>query len=158
MKMTKLLAASSAVVALAIGAPAMAQQTQDNDVDNTTGAAGNNSDTIVVNDLLDVYLQAQNNSQDNDTLTVGDVNSNNTANTITATQLLLAVNTNSNMEEVVDMNTNQGGNNNHNSGDNYVRGSAFAAYAGILDQSFSSGTNSNAQSASNIAAQGTITF
>ncbi|MEO9468236.1 hypothetical protein [Parasphingorhabdus sp.] len=157
MKMTKLLAASSAVVALALGAPAMAQQAQDND-NNTTGAAGDNSDTIVVNDLLDVYLQAQNNSQDNDTLTVGDVNSNNTANTITATQLLLAVNTNSNMEEVVDMNTDDNGDNNHNSGDNYVRGSAFAAYAGILDQSFSSGTNSNAQSASNIAAQGTITF
>lgn len=157
MKMTKLLAASSAVVALALGAPAIAQQAQDND-NNTTGAAGNNSDTIVVNDLLDVYLQAQNNSQDNDTLTVGDVNSNNTANTITATQLLLAVNTNSNMQEVVDMNTDAGGNNNHNSGDNYVNGSAFAAFAGILDQSFSSGTNSNAQSASNIAAQGTITF
>lgn len=157
MKMTKLLAASSAVVALAIGAPAMAQQAQDND-NNTTGAAGDNSDTIVVNDLLDVYLQAQNNSQDNDTLTVGDVNSNNTANTITATQLLLAVNTNSNMEEVVDMNTDDNGDNNHNSGDNYVRGSAFAAFAGILDQSFNTGTNANAQSASNIAAQGTITF
>lgn len=157
MKMTKILAASAAVAALSIGAPAMAQQAQDND-NNTTGAAGNNSDTIVVNDLLDVYLQAQDNSQDNDSLTVGDVNSNNTANTITATQLLLAVNTNSNMQEVVDMNTTDGGNNNHNSGDNYVNGSAFAAFAGILDASFSSGTNSNAQSASNIAAQGTITF
>ena len=69
MKTLKLMAASAAACALAIGAPAYAQQGQNNDVTDTNNGA------VVVNDLLDVYLQAQDNSQDNDTLTVGDVGS-----------------------------------------------------------------------------------
>ncbi|MFC4291570.1 hypothetical protein ACFOWX_03985 [Sphingorhabdus arenilitoris] len=157
MKMVKKIAASVAVCALAAGAPAFAQQAQDNDND-TTGAAGDNSDTIVVNDLLDIYLQAQtDNSQDN-SLTANDVGSNN--NTVSANQLLNAVNTNSQMDELVDLDGEDGtpapvG---YNSGNNEVRGSAFAAFAGILNQAWNTGINSNAQAATNIAAQGTINF
>ncbi len=152
MKTMKLIAASAAVCALAISAPAYAQQTQDNDVDNTDNGA------VVVNDLLDVYLAAQDFSQDNDTLTVGDVNSNNS--TVTAVQTLTAINTNQYLDEVVDLDGADGtpapvG---YNSGNNEVRGSSFAAFAGILNQAWNTGINSNAQAATNIAAQGTINF
>ncbi|QTD55220.1 hypothetical protein [Parasphingorhabdus cellanae] len=151
MKMTKLLAASAAVAALAVGAPAMAQQNQGNDVYD-------NADSLVINDLLDIYL-AQDAST---TTTVDDVASNNNNNNdlVIATQTLTAYNTNSLMDELVDLDGEDGtpapvG---YNSGDNYVRGNAFAAFAGILNQSWNTGINSNAQSATNIAAQGTINF
>lgn len=151
MKMTKLMAASAAVVALAVGAPAMAQQSQNNDVTD-------NSDSIVVNDLLDVYLQANAST----TTTLDDVNSNNNNNNdfVIATQTLTATNTNSLMDELVDLDGEDGtpapvG---YNSGDNYVRGNAFAAFAGILNQAWNTGINSNAQAATNIAAQGSINF
>lgn len=156
MKMTKLLAASAAAAALAVGAPAMAQQSQNNDVDNTDNGA------VVVNDLLDVYLQAQQSTDNSVRLTTRDVNShnNNGNNSVAAFQLLNAVNTNSQMDELVDLDGEDGtpapvG---YNSGDNYVRGSAFAAFAGILNQAWNTGINSNAQAATNIAAQGTINF
>lgn len=152
MKMTKVMAASAAVVALAVGAPAMAQQNQNNDVTDTNNGA------VVVNDLLDVYLAAD--ASTNNTL--DDINSNNNNNNdlVIATQTLTATNTNSLMDELVDLDGEDGtpapvG---YNSGDNYVRGNAFAAFAGILNQSWNTGINSNAQSATNIAAQGTINF
>ncbi len=44
------------------------------------------------------------------------------------------------------------------SGSNSINGSAFAAYAGILNQAWNTGLASNAQAATNIAAQGTVTF
>ncbi len=152
MKMTKVLAASAAVAALAVGAPAMAQLNQDNDVDNTDNGA------VVVNDLLDVYLAADNST----TNTLDDINSNNNNNNdlVIATQTLTAYNTNSQMDELIDLDGEDGtpapvG---YNSGDNYVRGSAFAAFAGILNQSWNTGVNNNNQAATNIAAQGSINF
>ncbi len=151
MKMTKVLAASAAVAALAVGAPAMAQQNQGNDVYD-------NADSIVVNDLLDVYL-AQDASTTN---TLDDINSNNNNNNdlVIATQTLTAYNTNSEMDELIDLDGEDGtpapvG---YNSGDNYVRGNAFAAFAGILNQSWNTGVNNNNQAATNIAAQGSINF
>ena len=152
MKLVKLTAASVAACALVIGSSAYAQQTQDNDVTDVDNNA------VVVNDLLDVYLQAQNNSQDNDTLTVGDVASNN--NTVTATQLLFAINTNSQLDEVVDLDGTDDSPSDvgYASGNNRIDGSAFAAYAGILNQAWNTGINSNAQAATNISAQGTINF
>tara|TARA_R110000772_G_scaffold102435_1_gene203185 strand:+ start:2572 stop:3081 length:510 start_codon:yes stop_codon:yes gene_type:complete len=154
MKMTKLMAASAAVVALAVGTPAMAQQTQDNDVDNTDNGA------VVVNDLLDVYLQAD--ASTTNTFTANDLNSNNNNgnNFVIAAQTLTATNTNSYMDELVDLDGEDGtpapvG---YNSGDNSVYGSAFAAFAGILNQAWNTGINSNAQAGTNIAAQGTINF
>lgn len=151
MKMTKVLAASAAVAALAVGAPAMAQQNQGNDVYD-------NADSIVVNDLLDIYL-AQDASTTN---TLDDINSNNNNNNdlVVATQTLTAYNTNSQMDELIDLDGEDGtpapvG---YNSGDNYVRGNAFAAFAGILNQSWNTGVNNNNQAATNIAAQGSINF
>ena len=44
------------------------------------------------------------------------------------------------------------------SGSNSVNGGAFAAYSGILNQGWNTGINSNAQAATNIAAQGTTNF
>jgi hypothetical protein len=46
----------------------------------------------------------------------------------------------------------------NSSGDNSVSGSAFAAYAGILNTAWNTGINSNAQAATNVAARGTVTF
>lgn len=153
MTMRKLLAASAAVAALAVGAPVMAQANQNNDVTDSDNGA------VVVNDLLDVYLQAQ--ATTTNSFTADDINSNNNnGNTVTAFQLLNAINTNSQMDELVDLDGEDGtpapvG---YNSGDNYVRGSAYAAFAGILNQAWNTGINSNAQAATNIAAQGTINF
>jgi len=151
MKMSKVLAASAAVAALAVGAPAMAQQNQSNDVYD-------NSDSLVVNDLLDIYL-AQDAST---TTTVDDINSNNNNNNnlVIATQTLTATNTAYDFDEMVDLDGEDGtpapvG---YNSGANYARGNAFSAFAGIVNQSWNSGVYSNAQSATNIAAQGTINF
>lgn len=47
---------------------------------------------------------------------------------------------------------------NYSSGSNSVNGSAFAAYSGILNQAWNTGINSNAQAATNMAAQGSTTF
>jgi len=46
----------------------------------------------------------------------------------------------------------------YNSGANSIGGSAFAAYSGILNQGWNTGINANSQAATNIAAQGTMTF
>lgn len=152
MKMTKVLAASAAVVALAVGAPAMAQQNQNNDVTDTNNGA------VVVNDLLDVYLAADAST----TTTVDDVlsNNNNGNDLVIATQTLTATNTAYQFDEIVDLDGEDGtpapvG---YNSGDNYNRGNAFSAFAGIANQSMNTGVFSNAQSATNIAAQGSINF
>jgi hypothetical protein len=46
----------------------------------------------------------------------------------------------------------------NSSGDNSVSGSAFAAYAGILNTAWNTGISSNAQAATNVAARGSVTF
>jgi len=154
MKTMKLMAASAAVVALAVGAPAMAQQNQNNDVTDTNNGA------VVVNDLLDVYLAAD--ASTTNTFTADDINSNNNNNNdlVIAVQTLTATNAAQNFDEIVDLDGEDGtpapvG---YNSGDNYNRGNAFSAFAGIANQSMNSGVYSNAQSATNIAAQGSINF
>ncbi len=152
MKMTKVLAASAAVAALAVGAPAMAQQNQNNDVTDTDNGA------VVVNDLLDVYLAADAST----TNTLDDINSNNNNNNdlVIATQTLTATNTAYEFDEMVDLDGEDGSPApvGYNSGDNYNRGNAFSAFAGIANQSMNTGVYSNAQSATNIAAQGSINF
>ena len=144
----------------AVAAPAIAQQNQDND-NATNGAAGDHNDTVVVNDLIDLFVQDnaadsfQDNDQDNDGN--GSFNGNTL---IVATQSLSATNTNQNLDEVVDMDgedrsdTNVG----YQSGNNSVRGNAFAAYAGILNAAWNTGINANTQAATNIAAQGNVNF
>ncbi|HET8749322.1 MAG TPA: hypothetical protein VFM42_01135, partial [Sphingomicrobium sp.] len=97
-------------------------------------------------------------------------------------QTLTATNTNSGMHGVVDMSGGDGGTGNgglglgllgvgvggqggsggdagtFDSGNNNVSGNAFAAYAGILNNAWNTGINSNAQAASSIAARGTVSF
>ncbi|QCB53765.1 hypothetical protein E5675_04460 [Sphingopyxis sp. PAMC25046] len=156
----KVMLAVSTLALAATAAPALAQQNQDND-NTTTGASGNNSDTLVVNDLIDLFVQDNaadtfsDDDQDNDGN--GSFNGNSL---VVATQTLSANNTNQNLDEVVDMDGEDGTETpvGYNSGNNSVRGNAFAAYAGILNAAWNTGINANTQAATNIAAQGTVSF
>ena len=71
-----------------------------------------------------------------------------------------ATNTNQNLDEVVDMDGEDDSDTNvgYQSGNNSVTGSAFAAYAGILNAAWNTGINANTQAATNIAASGTVSF
>jgi hypothetical protein len=46
----------------------------------------------------------------------------------------------------------------YQSGSNSINGNAFAAYAGIMNVSWNTGVDTNAQAATNIAAQGNVSF
>jgi hypothetical protein len=160
--MKKVILAVSSLALAVSAAPAFAQGSQDQDNDNTTtGAAGNNSDTLVVNDLIDLFVQDNaadtfsDDDQDNDGN--GSFNGNSL---VVATQTLNANNTNQQMDELVDMDGEDDSETpvGYNSGNNSVSGSAFAAYAGILNAAWNTGINSNAQAATNIAASGTVSF
>ena len=159
--MKKVMLAASALALAVVGAPAYAQTLGGGT--NTTGASGNNSDndTVVVNDLIDLFVQDNaadtfsDDDQDNDGN--GSLNGNTL---VVATQSLSATNTNQNMDELVDLDGEDDTDTavGYNSGNNSVRGNAFAAYAGILNAAWNTGINSNAQAATNIAAQGTVSF
>ena len=154
-----MLAVSTLTLAVA-GVPALAQQYQDND-NTTTGASGNHSDTTVVNDLIDLFVQDNaadtysDDDQDNDGNGSGNGN-----NFVIASQSLNAVNTNKYLDEVVDLDGEDGSETpvGYNSGNNSIRGNAFAAYAGIMNAAWNTGINANTQAATNIAAQGTVSF
>lgn len=158
----KVMLAVSTLALAVSAAPAFAQGSQDQDNDNTTtGAEGNNSDTVVVNDLIDLFVQDNaadtfsDDDQDNDGN--GSFNGNSL---VVATQTLSANNTNQNLDEVVDMDGEDDSDTNvgYQSGNNSVSGSAFAAYAGILNAAWNTGINANTQAATNIAASGTVSF
>ncbi|MFZ5705950.1 MAG: hypothetical protein ACOY5R_11880 [Pseudomonadota bacterium] len=158
----KVMLAVSTLALAATAAPALAQQNQDND-NTTTGASGNHSDndTVVVNDLIDLFVQDNaadsysDDDQDNDGN--GSFNSNTL---VVANQSLSATNTNQYLDEVVDLDGEDDSDTavGYNSGNNSVRGNAFAAYAGILNTAWNTGINANTQAATNIAAQGTVSF
>lgn len=154
----KVMLAVSAIALAATAAPAIAQTQSNNDANNN-GASGNNSDndTVVVNDLIDLFIQdnAADSFEDNDGNGSGNGNT-----AVVAIQSLSANNTNQNLDEVVDMDGEDGTETpvGYNSGNNSVRGNAFAAYAGILNAAWNTGINANTQAATNIAAQGTVSF
>ena len=157
----KVMLAVSTLALAVTAAPAVAQgQDQDND-NTTTGASGNNRDNVVVNDQIDLFVQDNaadtfsDDDQDNDGN--GSFNGNSL---VVATQTLNANNTNQNLDEVVDLDGEDGTETavGYNSGNNSVRGSAFAAYAGILNAAWNTGINANTQAATNIAASGTVSF
>ncbi|MBE1527262.1 hypothetical protein GGC65_001718 [Sphingopyxis sp. OAS728] len=160
--MKKVMLAVSTLALAVTAAPAFAQTQAENDANNN-GASGNNSDndTVVVNDLIDLFVQDNaadtfsDDDQDNDGN--GSFNGNSL---VVATQTLSATNTNQNLDEVVDMDGEDGSETpvGYNSGNNSVRGSAFAAYAGILNAAWNTGINANTQAATNIAASGTVSF
>lgn len=159
--MKKVMLAASVLALTVVGAPAYAQTLGGGT--NTTGASGNRSDndTVVVNDLIDFFVQDnaadsfQDNDQDNDGN--GSFNGNTL---IVASQSLSANNTNQYLDEVIDLDgvDEKQSDAGYHSGNNYVRGNAFAAYAGILNSAWNTGVNANTQAATNIAAQGTVTF
>jgi hypothetical protein len=155
MKHTFALAASA--FALAVAAPALANdQNQNNNANGNGGGAL--SYTEVTNDYLDEFYQ------DNgpDSLSVSESYSAqaNRNTLIAATQTLHAVNTNSEMDELVDLDGEDRSETavGYNSGNNSVSGNAFAAFAGIANQAWNTGINANTQAATNIAAQGTVNF
>jgi hypothetical protein len=142
---------------LAVAAPAFANdQNQNNNANNNGG--GEMSTTTVINDYLDEFYQ--DNGPDSMSETVSESYQYNNNTQIAAYQELYAVNSNSELDEVVDLDgeddteTAVG----YNSGYNSVYGNAFAAYAGILNQAWNTGINANTQAATNIAAQGTVNF
>lgn len=159
--MKKVMLAVSTLALVATAAPALAQQNQDND-NTTTGAAGGfGNDTTVVNDLIDLFVQDNaadtfsDDDQDNDGSGSGNGNT-----AVVAIQTLNATNTNQYLDEVVDLDGEDDSDTavGYNSGNNSVRGNAFAAYAGILNAAWNTGINANTQAATNIAAQGTVSF
>jgi hypothetical protein len=72
---------------------------------------------------------------------------------IVADQELKGVIVNLGVKKIVDA-----GDTGVDTGNNTVSGSAFAAYAGILNAAWNTGINSNAQAATNISAQGNVSF
>ena len=142
---------------LAIAAPASANdQNQNNDANSNGG--GSLSHTNVVNDYLDEFYQ--DNSPDSVSHSVSKSYAANNNTHIAAYQELHSVNSNSELDEVVDLD----GDDEHetavgyNSGRNSVNDNAFAAFAGIANQAWNTGINANTQAATNIAAQGTVSF
>jgi len=148
-------AAAVATVAIAVGAPATAQET--NGPTNTTINSNMDDDNVIVNDLLDLVLTDNSADQDNDG---NGSNNGNTLNAIVAYQSLSAYNTNSQMDELIDLDGEDDSETavGYNSGNNVVRDNAFAAFAGINNAAWNTGVNANTQAASNIAAQGTVNF
>lgn len=144
---------AGAAAALALGTPAVAQET--NGPTNTTINSTLDDDNVIVNDLLD--LVATDNSADQDNDENGSYNGNNF---VVAYQSLTAYNTNSEMDELVDLDGEDDSETavGYNSGYNSVNDNAFAAFAGISNAAWNTGINNNTQAATNIAAQGTITF
>ena len=157
MNMKKLMTASALVIGLGLSSAAVANdQNQNNQANNNTSATGGT--TLVWNDLIDSYYQ--DNAADTVTLDY-DVSSQQNGNTaIVATQVLYAANSNSQLDEVVDLDGEDDTDTavGYNSGNNTVNDNAFAAYAGILNQAWNTGINANTQAATNIAAQGTVNF
>lgn len=141
---------------LAIAAPASAQQNQNNDANNNGG--GEMSTTTVINDYLDEFYQ--DNGPDSLSETVSESYQANDNTLISAYQELYAVNSNSELDEVVDLDGEDGTETavGYNSGNNSVNDNAFAAFAGIANQAWNTGINANTQAATNIAAQGTVNF
>jgi hypothetical protein len=143
--------------ALAFAAPAYADdQNQNNDANNNSAAFL--SSTTVVNDYLDEFYQ--DNGPDSMTESYSESYEANDNTQIVAYQTLIASNTNQYLDEVVDLDGEDGSETavGFNSGDNSVNGNAFAAFAGIANQAWNTGINANTQAATNIAAQGTVNF
>ncbi len=164
--MRKIVTCSLMALGLSLGAPVMAQ-------DTGVGEAGPGSanDNVTVDDTANDFLDfLSNNANGNNRGNIDGSNLNSSfgsnydsmvgSNAIIATQELKAININRELDEVVDLDGEDGSETpvGYNSGSNYVRGNAFAAFAGINNAAWNTGINSNAQAATNIAAQGNVNF
>ncbi len=157
MKVRKIMMSSALVIGLGLSSAAMANdQNQGNTANNNTSATGGT--TTVWNDLIDLYYQ--DNAADSMSVTSTSSSQQNGNTAIIADQYLYAENSNSYLDEVVDLDGEDSTETavGFNSGSNSVSDNAFAAYAGILNQAWNTGINANTQAATNIAAQGTVNF
>lgn len=153
--------ASAVVLSMALSSAAFADP---NEVDDGSGNA-QDSTIVSLDNILNGSLNdnAADSYSDDDSLTVNksdDDFNGASMSVVIANQYLAATNNNSAMDELVDMDGADDTNNptGYNSGDNYVRGNAFSAFAGILTAAWNTGINANTQAATNIAAQGTVNF
>jgi hypothetical protein len=144
--------------ALAFAAPAFANDQNQNNTANSNSSSGFFSTTIVANDLIDEFYQ--DNGPVSLTMSFSNSSEENENTGITAYQKLVATNSNHHLDEVVDLDGEDGSATpvGYNSGDNSVSNNAFAAFAGIANQAWNTGINANTQAATNIAAQGTVNF
>jgi hypothetical protein len=144
--------------ALAIAAPAFANDQNQNNTANNNTSTGAFSSTTVVNDMIDEFVQDNGPATWSESYSESYQANNNTE--IVAYQTLEASNTNHHLDEVVDLDGEDGSETpvGYNSGSNSVNDNAFAAFAGIANQAWNSGINANTQAATNIAAQGTVNF
>jgi hypothetical protein len=149
---------SALALCLGLSAPAFANDQNQSNTANNNSASGLLSETTVINDYADEFWQ--DNGPDSYSESVSESYQFNNNTSIAAYQELVATNTNHHLDEVVDLDGEDGSETpvGYNSGDNSVNGSAFAAFAGIANQAWNSGINANTQAATNIAAQGTVTF
>ena len=157
MNTKKLLSVSALVLGLGLSSAAMANdQNQGNTANGNTSATGGT--TVVANDLIDYFWQ--DNAADSLSITKSRSSEHNGNTSIIAKQELSATNSNYELDEVVDLDGEDGSETavGYNSGSNSVNDNAFAAYAGILNQAWNTGINANTQAATNIAAQGTVNF
>ena len=184
MKLRHILAGTAAALALGLVSPALAEQTNENNQIDDGGGNTQNEDSVQnsLNGSLNNWSNFGNDnaadsesfsftktvtttyspsetdsSQDNDG---NGAFSNNTLSSVAANQTLKAVNTNSYLDEVVDLDGEDDSETavGYNSGNNAVSGNSFAAFAGILNVAWNTGINANAQAATNIAATGSVTF
>ncbi len=144
--------------ALALAAPAFANDQNQNNTANNNSSSGLFSSTFVINDKIDEFYQENGPLSLSETYSESYQHNGNTK--IAAYQTLTAENTNHHLDEVVDLDGEDGTPSNvgYNSGNNSVNGNAFAAFAGIANQAWNTGINANTQAATNIAAQGTVNF
>jgi hypothetical protein len=144
--------------ALAFSAPAFANDQNQANTANNNSSSGLFSSTFVINDKIDEFIQENGPVSVSESYSESYQKNNNTK--IAAYQTLTATNTNSYLDEVVDLDGEDESDTavGYNSGSNSVNGNAFAAFAGIANQAWNTGINANTQAATNIAAQGTVNF
>jgi hypothetical protein len=137
-------AASAAIIGLAFGAPAFAHDHGGGGIDDSSFTNTDSHDKSLT--VGDITLSPTYSPSFSATKTV-------TVTKAVADQDLRAVNVNFGMHELVN-NDDEG----YSSGNNGVSGSAFAAFAGILNQGWNTGIDANTQAANNVAAVGTVNF
>jgi hypothetical protein len=149
---------SALALCLGLSAPAFANDQNQANTANNNSSSGIASSTTVINDMLDEFYQ--DNAPDSLSESYSESYQANNNTKIYAKQELSAVNTNSYLDEVVDLDGQDDTDTavGYNSGSNSVNGNAFAAFAGIANQAWNTGINANTQAATNIAAQGTVNF
>ncbi|MDG5488816.1 hypothetical protein NYR55_09320 [Sphingomonas sp. BGYR3] len=166
MRVSIIIKASVAAAGFVVAMPAFAQTTGGQT--NTT-IDDNSDDNVVINDLLDVFSvdNAADSYSESYTKTYASADQDNDGNNshngntmIVASQSLKAMNINRELDEVVDLDGEDGSDTavGYNSGSNSVNDNAFAAFAGINNAAWNTGINANTQAATNIAAQGTVNF